>query len=39
MVDSIEDKKKKILGKAITEYRIEIDEPGAGVERYYFWYR
>lgn len=37
MVDSIEDKKKKILGKAITEYRIEIDEPGAGVERYYFW--
>src|SRR3989344_5762380 len=37
MVDSIEDKKKKILGKALTEFRIEIDEPGAGVEKYYFW--
>src|SRR3989338_2207106 len=37
MAESIEDKKKKILGKPITEYRIEIDEPGAGVERYYFW--
>lgn len=37
MAESIEDKKKKILGKPITEYRIEIDEPGSGVERYYFW--
>ena len=37
MVDSIEDKKKKILGEALTEFNIEIDEPGAGVEKYYFW--
>ncbi|MBI4159529.1 hypothetical protein HY500_04720 [Candidatus Woesearchaeota archaeon] len=37
MAELIEDKKKKILGKALTEYRIEIDEPAAGVEKYYFW--
>ena len=37
MADSIADKKKEILGKPLTEYRLEIEEPGAGVERFYFW--
>ncbi|MBS3156448.1 hypothetical protein J4413_04450 [Candidatus Woesearchaeota archaeon] len=37
MADSIEDKKKKILGEPFTKYRLEIEEPGAGVERFYFW--
>ena len=27
-----------ILGKPMQEYRIEVDEVGAGVERFYFWF-
>lgn len=37
MADSIDDKKKKILGSPLTKYRLEIEEAGAGVERFYFW--
>ena len=27
-----------ILGKPMQEYRIEVDEVGAGGERFYFWF-
>lgn len=32
-------KKRKMVefDKAITEYNLEIEEPGAGIERFYFW--